>query len=304
MATGRQTDTEKAYVGQLRYGEEMSRHTSWRAGGLAKHFYAPESGDDLVAFLKQLPASEPLLWLGLGSNLLVRDGGFPGTVIALYEMDDQIEAAETNDWIVGSGVHCARLAKHCAEQGLAGGDFFIGIPGSVGGALAMNAGAYNGETWERVIAVEIVDRHGKVSRHEKIEFEIAYRHVKPPVQDGCYLRAWMSFNEGDPEVLKLSLREMLAKRREAQPVGQPSCGSVFRNPPEDFAARLIESSGLKGYAIGGAQVSEKHANFIINTGAAKADDIEDLILHVKAEVKRQHDVELLPEVRIVGERAQ
>lgn len=292
------------YRGRLCFGEEMARHTSWRAGGHAHRYFEPEAVDDLILFLRELPASEPLLWLGLGSNLLVRDGGFPGTVIALYELDDRIEANANAEVEVGSGAHCARLAKFCAEQGLEGANFFIGIPGSVGGALAMNAGAYGGETWSHVLAVEVVDRSGQVSRHHRDAFETGYRHVKPPVPEVCYLRAWLRFEQGDPAELKRGLRDMLAARRDSQPVGQPSCGSVFRNPPKDHAARLIEACGLKGYAIGDAQVSEKHANFIINRGAARADDIEDLILYVQSEVQRQHGVQLQPEVRIVGERAQ
>lgn len=165
-------------------------------------------------------------------------------------------------------------------------------------------GAYGGETWDRVLAVEIVDRGGEVSRRDKSEFTTSYRNVQSPVAEACYLRAWFKFDVGDPVVLKQELRDMLASRRDTQPVGQPSCGSVFRNPPNDHAARLIEDCGLKGYAIGSAQVSEKHANFIINTGDASANDIEDLILHVQSEVQRQHSVTLQPEVRIVGERAQ
>lgn len=289
--------------GELRANESMALHTSWRAGGPARRYFEPADVDDLIGFLRELPEQEPLLWLGLGSNLLVRDGGFPGTIVALYALDGRIEPANDGQLEVGSGVHCARLAKYCADQGLVGGNFFIGIPGSVGGALAMNAGAYGGETWQRVIAVEMVDRRGRVSRHEQDEFETDYRHVVPPVNEGCYLRAWMRFDAGDRDTLKNELREMLASRRETQPVGQPSCGSVFRNPPGDHAARLIEASGLKGYAIGNAQVSEKHANFIINTGDARADDIEDLLLHVQAVVEREHGVVLQPEVRIVGERA-
>ncbi|MDX1497319.1 MAG: UDP-N-acetylmuramate dehydrogenase [Salinisphaeraceae bacterium] len=291
--------------GELRMREPMSRHTSWRAGGPADRYYRPADRDDLVEFIRRLDPQEPILWLGLGSNLLVRDGGFRGTVIALHGVLDHIKEVSRDGNVVTleveAGVHCARLAKYCAEHQLDGGAFFIGIPGTVGGALAMNAGAYGGETWQRVLSVEVLGHDGRVQTLEPSAFEIGYRTVKAPVATPCYLGAKLRF-EYDPALeAKAEIRELLAARKAAQPVGQPSCGSVFRNPQGDHAARLIETSGLKGYRIGAACVSDKHANFILNTGEAKADDIERLIQHVQQTVKEQHGVALHPEVRIVGE---
>lgn len=291
--------------GELRMQESMARHTSWRAGGPAARYYRPADQADLATFVSRLAADEPVLWLGLGSNLLVRDGGFPGTVIAMHGVLDRIEEVQRDgDRVtlrVEAGVHCARLAKHCAEQQLDGGSFFIGIPGTVGGALAMNAGAYGGETWGCVQSVEVLDHVGQVHHYEATEFETGYRHVKAPLDTPCYLAAELVFTHKPDLQAKPELRALLDARKASQPVGQPSCGSVFRNPPNDHAARLIETAGLKGFCIGKACVSDKHANFIINTGDAQADDIERLIEHVRALVEEQHDVRLIPEVRIVGE---
>ncbi len=295
--------------GELRMHEPMARHTSWRAGGPADRFYRPADLADLVTFLQRLDPGEQVLWLGLGSNLLVRDGGFRGTVIALHGVLDLIEEVDRQgDQVVlrvEAGVHCARLAKYCAEQQLDGGSFFIGIPGTVGGALAMNAGAYGGETWGQVRSVEVMSVNGAVQKLPADAFEVAYRSVKPApgtdLQSPCYLSAELVFAYNPDLQAKNELRQLLDARKAAQPVGQPSCGSVFRNPEDDHAARLIEVSGLKGFCIGKACVSDKHANFIINTGEAQADDIERVLLHVQATVAAQHAVQLVPEVRIVGE---
>jgi UDP-N-acetylmuramate dehydrogenase len=279
----------------------MARHVSWRAGGLADRYYRPADINDLAEFLRRLPAGEPLLWLGLGSNLLVRDGGFRGTVIALHGVMDRIHELGEGRLRVESGVHCARLAKHCAQAGLGGSAFFAGIPGTVGGALAMNAGAFGGETWSRVEAVEVMNRVGTRQTLAATEFEIGYRTVKAPLDEFCFISADMRFPIDPSARTRDEIRGLLATRKASQPVGQPSCGSVFRNPPGDHAARLIEAAGLKGHRIGAAVVSDKHANFILNDGEARADDIEALILHVRDTVQGKHGVRLEPEVRIVGE---
>ncbi len=287
--------------GELRTNEPMSRHTSWRAGGLATRYYRPADLPDLAEFLRRLDADEQILWLGLGSNLLVRDGGFHGTVIALHGVMDHIQPLEQAGMLrVECGVHCARLSKYCAQQGLQGGAFFSGIPGTVGGALAMNAGAFGGETWERVRSVEVVDRAGNIEHLDASEFRVGYRSVIMPSHGLCFLSADMQFEVDAGGEGRAEIRDLLAARKESQPVGQPSCGSVFRNPPGDHAARLIEAAGLKGYRIGGAIVSEKHANFILNLGDARADDIESLVWHVQDSVEKRFGVRLEPEVRIVG----
>ncbi len=289
------------FGGELMLDEPMFRHTSWRVGGPADRYYRPADIEDLSCFLAALPADEPVHWVGLGSNLLVRDGGVRGTIIATHRVLDGIERLDDTHVRVEAGVPCAKLARHCARWGLGQAEFFAGIPGTVGGALAMNAGAFGGETWRHVVAVEVIDRQGQRHRRLRSEFSVGYRSVRGPAPE-WFLAADLAFEpEGsiDPE----AIRKLLARRKATQPIGEPSCGSVFRNPPDDHAARLIEAAGLKGFSIGGARVSDKHANFIINTGDASAADIEQLIDHVQSVVERVHGVRLQTEVRVLGERS-
>lgn len=285
--------------GELRHSEPMARHTSWRVGGPARCFYTPADIDDLANFLVTLPADEPLHWIGLGSNLLVRDGGIPGTVIASFGGMNNLRLLDDGRVRAEAGVSCAKVARFTARQGLVGGEFFAGIPGSMGGALAMNAGAFGGETWQYLVAVETMDRQGQLHVRQPDEYEIGYRHVRGPT-DEWFIAAQLRFESGDSAAAQMRIKELLDRRGATQPTNQPSCGSVFRNPPGDHAARLIESCGLKGHCIGKACVSEKHANFIINTGGARAADIEALINFVRDYVEREQGVRLIPEVRIVG----
>lgn len=286
--------------GELTEDVPMARLTSWRVGGPAERLYRPADVDDLALFLSLLPADEPLTWIGLGSNLLVRDGGVRGTVIALHGMLDELEVIAPGVIRAGAGVPCAKVARFAAKNGLVGGEFLAGIPGTMGGALAMNAGAFGGETWEKVARVETLDREGR--RHVRMadEYRIGYRSVQGPAEE-WFTACELVLAAGDGEASQARIRELLSRRGETQPTGLPSCGSVFRNPPGDHAGRLIEACGLKGHCIGGACVSEKHANFIINTGDATAQDIEALIAHVQATVAREHGIELIAEVRVIGE---
>ena len=288
--------------GELRCDEPMSRHTSWRAGGKADLFFIPASVGDLQAFLRDLDAQTPIFWLGIGSNLLVRDGGLRGVVVSATGILRDLERVERYLVRAGSGVPCTRLARQCIRWGLGPSEFFAGIPGTVGGALTMNAGAHGGETWERVESVRTIDRVGEIHRRSPAEYSVGYRSVTGP-PDEWFLEATFRFEPG-VEASMDAMKEMLERRKATQPLGLPSCGSVFRNPPDDHAARLIEAAGLKGHRIGGAEVSPKHANFIINTGDATATDIEALIDHVRLTVKEHHGVELQHEVRIVGEVSQ
>ncbi len=288
--------------GELKFNEPMSRHTSWRIGGPAERFFTPADQDDLALYLSGLPADENIVWLGLGSNLLVRDGGIKGSVVSLKGALAEIQALENNRLDVGAGCSCAKLARYCSRNNLLGGEFFAGIPGLLGGALAMNAGAFGGETWQQVESVTTLNRQGIIQQRLPHEFEIGYRSVKGPA-DEFFVSAVLQFSAGDGEKAAAEIRQLLDKRAASQPTGLPSCGSVFRNPQGDYAARLIEASGLKGHAIGGAVVSEKHANFIINTGDAKAADVEALIDHIQQTVKQQQGVALQTEVKIVGEVA-
>lgn len=285
--------------GELRYDEPMSKHTSWRAGGPADVFFIPSSIDDLSFFLAELDADTPIFWHGVGSNLLVRDGGLRGVVVSATRMLRSLERVDALTVRAGAGLPCTQLARQCIRWGLGPSEFFAGIPGSVGGALAMNAGAHGGETWERVASVRTIDRDGEIHERAPAEYTVAYRSVSGPANE-WFIEATLRF---DPDVTPSmeSMQAMLERRKATQPLGLPSCGSVFRNPPGDFSARLIEAAGLKGYRIGGAEVSTKHANFIINRDAATATDIEELIEFVRQTVLDVHGVDLTHEVRIVGE---
>jgi UDP-N-acetylmuramate dehydrogenase len=267
-------------------------------GGPADIFFMPRDRADLLSFLKVLPPEVPLLWLGLGSNLLVRDGGIRGVVIATRDALLALERRGEREVYAEAGVPCAKLARQCARWDLGPAEFFSGIPGTVGGALAMNAGAFGGETWRQVVNVETVDRRGTVRERSREEFRIGYRHVEQPANDEWFLAARFHFEAGSSEE---GTRALLERRKQTQPIGEWSCGSVFTNPPGDHAARLIESAGLKGLRVGGAVVSTKHANFILNEGEATARDIETLIRQVQLEVERRHGCTLTPECRIVGE---
>lgn len=285
--------------GELRGAEPMARHTSWRVGGPADRFYRPADLDDLVEFLSSLAPDEPVFWLGLGSNLLVRDGGLEGTVISTQSALTGITRCEGGLVEVESGVSCAKLARRCSRWGLAEADFFAGIPGTTGGALAMNAGAFGGETWRHVVAIRVVNRSGVMRWREPREYRVGYRTVISPQKDEWFVAARFEFPVARPDETS-EIKTLLAKRSATQPLGVPSCGSVFRNPAGDHAARLIEACGLKGLRIGGAEVSAKHANFIVNLGGATAADIEALIRRIQNTVRSQFDIDLEPEVRIVG----
>ncbi len=287
--------------------EPMTKHTSWHVGGPADLFFTPNDAEELSTFLAKLDRTTPVMWIGLGSNLLVRDGGIRGAVIDTHGVFDELERVNDNDVWCGAGVACAKLAKQCIKWGLGPAEFFAGIPGTLGGALAMNAGAFGGETWNHVVKVAVLDREGQRHERMKDEYTVGYRHVSStfdPLRTGLtnewFLGAQLRF-EQRPGVSSDDIRALLAKRKATQPIGEWSCGSVFTNPPGDHAARLIETAGLKGTRIGGARVSEMHANFIVNDGTASATDIEQLIRHVQQIVEQKHGVKLQTEVRIVGE---
>ncbi len=290
---------DRQVLGEMRYGEPMSRHTSWRVGGPAEVYFSPASVDDLSAFLAALDPETPVFWLGVGSNLLVRDGGLRGVVIAAAKTLRRLERLGAQQVVAGAGVPCTQLARQCVRWQLGPSEFFAGIPGTVGGALAMNAGAHGGETWERVVSVRTIGRSGEIAERTPADYTIGYRSVSGPANE-WFIEATLGFEPGVVPSMD-NMNAMLERRKITQPLGLPSCGSVFRNPPGDHAARLIEAAGLKGHRIGGAEVSTKHANFIINRDEASAEDIERLIEHVQSTVREVHGVELRHEVRIVGE---
>ena len=293
--------------GVLRHHEPMAKHVSWRAGGKARVFFRPADLEDLQAFLASRPADETVLFVGLGSNLLVRDRGFDGAVVFTHHALTGIEAAPPLGpkllFIAGAGVPAPHLARFVARHRGAGAEWMAGVPGTVGGALAMNAGCYGGETWNHVVSVRTIDRHGVLRTRTAVDYEIGYRHVAAR----CGAVEWFvggtfAFDQGDEAAAMARMKALLVKRVATQPLNEPNAGSVFRNPPGDHAARLIESCGLKGHTIGGAQVSMKHANFIVNLGSATAADIEAVIAHVQSTVKERTGADLVREVRIVGEK--
>ena len=293
---------EYNFKGTLHLDEPMVKHTSWRVGGKVDQLYVPTDIDDLAGFLQSLPESESVMFIGLGSNLLVRDGGIRGTVISLKGYLSEVSLLENNIIRASAGVSCAKLSRFCHRNNLLGGEFFAGIPGLLGGALAMNAGAFGGETWAVIESVTTVDMRGNVHVRLPQDYEVSYRSVKSN-RNEWFVSADIKLTLGDGEVAAKNVKELLEKRNKTQPIGQPSCGSVFKNPQGDFAARLIEACGLKGYRIGGAVVSEKHANFIINSGNASASDVEKLMELVQKTVEQKKGVKLQSEVKIVGEFA-
>ena len=285
--------------------EPMSRHVSWRAGGVARRAYLPADIDDLVSMMRTLDAGESVLFVGLGSNLLIRDAGFTGTVIFTHGVLKSIASVAPEEIYVEAGVAAPKLARFAALHDLAGAEFLAGIPGTIGGALAMNAGCYGGETWRVVQCVTTLGRDAVLRDRTPQEFEIGYRHVVPLSAPGrgeeWFVAARLRFASGDGTAARAKIKDLLARRIASQPLDQPNAGSVFRNPPGDHAARLIESCGLKGIRIGGAMISPRHANFIVNTGKASAADIERLIELAHNEVYRHHGVALESEVRIYGD---
>ena len=292
--------------GTLSRNVPLARFTTWRCGGPADRVYVPADRDDLAAFVRGMPAGEPLTVIGLGSNLLVRDGGIRGTVIVLHAALNALELRDGSIY-AEAGVASPKVARFAAKHGYADAEFLAGIPGTVGGALAMNAGCYGGETWRHVARVEIVTRAGAIEVEPASAYATGYRSVRRADggAPGCvFTAAWFAFPQGDGRAARERIAELLRRRLATQPLNLPNAGSVFRNPAGDHAARLIESCGLKGYAIGGARVSEKHANFIVNPeGRATAADIEAIIAHVREKVRGETGVDLEPEVQIIGEDA-
>ena len=291
-----------SYEGTLLQNEPLAQYTTWRVGGVARKLYKPLHRDDLVVFLGQLSEGEPVLWLGLGSNSLIKDQGFSGTVILTQGCLKEIQLLEDGQSVkVDAGVSCASMARFCARNHLAAAEFWAGIPGTMGGALRMNAGCHGGETWQHVSELQTIDRKGVIRVRKPEEYTVSYRHVDGPDEE-WFISATFKLPVGDKETALARIKDLLTHRADTQPTNEYNCGSVFRNPAGDHAARLIESCGLKGFKLGGAMVSQKHANFIINhEGAATAADIEALIHLVQTKVKEQTTIELMREVHIIGD---
>lgn len=297
--------------GDLYINEPMKKHTSWRAGGIAARFYKPSDLADLAAFLYGLPQHESVFFVGLGSNLLVRDGGLRGTVVAPHARINDLQLVKRDSQggmiFAGAGVACAKVARFAAHHGFAGAEFLAGIPGTIGGALAMNAGCFGTEIWQIVSHVQVINRHGEFHKRQPGDYRISYRQValrsitNRLSNEEWFTGGWFKLRNGNQSISLKKIKELLVKRVHSQPLNMPNAGSVFRNPPGDYAARLIESCGLKGFQIGGALVSPKHANFIVNIGAAAASDIEAVMTVMHDTVKQQTGIELVSEVRVIGE---
>ncbi len=284
--------------GTLLHNEPMSKHTTWRVGGPAEYFYKPADIEDLAQFLSEIPYNISVFLLGLGSNILVRDGGIRGVVILTSGLLNKIKLLDETRLHIEAGVSSSYVARFAAQAGLTGIEFLAGIPGSFGGALAMNAGAWDEETWSYVSEVETLDRQGQHHRRQVTDYDIDYRSIKGPKNE-WFVAATLQLTLNPKNDGKAKIQALLKKRNEKQPIGLPTCGSVFRNPPGDYAARLIEEAGWKGHCLGGACVSEKHANFIINNGATST-DIENLMKQIKNSIKQKYDISLSSEVHIVG----
>ena len=302
--------------GHFLYNEPMKKHVSWRAGGAAKRVYIPADLEDLGWLVRSLPSREDIHMVGLGSNLLVRDGGVGGVLILLHGVLSKVAlesrthglppappAGDSALIYAQAGVASPKLARFAANHDLVGGEFWAGIPGTVGGAIAMNAGCYGSETWDALVQAHTLDRQGRLNERLPADYVIGYRHValKHATQE-WFVGGWFRLARGDGAASREKIKTLLKQRIQSQPLNLPNAGSVFRNPPGDHAARLIEHCGLKGLRIGGAQVSEKHANFIVNVGDASAADIERLIEHVEDSVEARTNIRLIREVRIIGER--
>lgn len=306
-----------ALRGRFMHNESMAGHVSWRAGGPAQRIYIPADLEDLRLLLQAIPEQEPVHMVGLGSNLLVRDGGVRGVVLLLHGVLKKLSMesrtygfpaapegmGESGVVYAESGVASPKVARFAANHALTGAEFLAGIPGTVGGALAMNAGCYGDEIWSHVVQVLTLDRKGQFTERPPEDYALGYRHVSLRAgHEEWFVAAWLRFAKGDGDAARTRIRDLLQKRIATQPLNLPNAGSVFRNPPGDYAARLIESCGLKGLRIGNAQVSEKHANFIVNLGGATATDIESLIEKVEDTVEARTNIRLIREVRIIGDR--
>ncbi len=297
--TRREAVIPAALRGRWLAGESLARHSSWRCGGPAAQYFEPADRADLACFLAALPLDVPVFWLGLGSNVLVRDGGIAGAVVSTSAGLDRYRWLDDEHLEAECGVPCARLARLAAARDRTGLEFLAGVPGTLGGALRMNAGALGSETWEHVASVETIDRHGAQRRRERAEFVAHYRGIEMP-EPAWFLSAVLQLPHAAGGEGTERIRRVLAQRSATQPTGQATCGSVFKNPPDDYAGRLIEQCGLKGYRLGGAHISTVHANFIVNDRQASAADIEALIDLIRRTVEAATGVCLETEVECVG----
>ncbi|GAV19530.1 UDP-N-acetylmuramate dehydrogenase [Mariprofundus micogutta] len=285
-------------LGKFSEQEPMSRHTTLAVGGPARWFLRPHDRDSLMAAMALIPTDVEILPLGRGSNMLVPDGGFDGLVVDLSKLND----FKFDGCIVsaGAGVRMGRFSRQCADHGLSGCEFMATVPGDIGGGVAMNAGCFAQQVSDSLIAIQVVLRSGELKELDAADLQLAYRHATLPAQS-LVVSATFELHPDSPDQIRERMRSMRSRRSATQPLSQPNCGSVFKNPEGDHAARLVEAAGLKGFQIGGARISSQHANFIVNEGEASSSDIVDLIRRAQRVVEEEFDIRLEPEVRMIGE---
>lgn len=286
---------------ELLLEEPMAKHTSFRIGGPADVLAQPADEAELAALLKRAGEhAVPVTLVGNGSNLLVRDKGIRGLVIKLSNSFSDMKALG-NELTFGSGISLAMASKKAASLSLSGLEFAVGIPGTIGGAVYMNAGAYDGEMAKVVTCVRVMDMQGKISELQASELDFAYRHTALQNSGWIVISVTVALQPGEAESIAAKMADFSQRRISKQPLELPSAGSMFKRPPGYFAGTLIDQTGLKGYTVGGAQVSTKHAGFVVNVGGATAQDVLQLISDVQSKVFAAHGVRLEPEVLVLGE---
>jgi UDP-N-acetylmuramate dehydrogenase len=286
----------------VRFNCPMDQYTTFRIGGKVDALCITRELRGLQQVVSYLNKENvPYLVVGRGSNLLVKDEGFKGVVIIMRGELATIEQHERNDQIVlaGGGLGLGDLVRHCSHKGLGGLEFLAGIPGTVGGAVAMNAGAFGKDTGSVVQEIQVVTRQGELAIKNRSELAFSYRELSIP-EGTVVVRASFQCTQETPEIVSSRVADSLTRRKATQPLEYPSAGSVFKNPPNDYAGRLIEKAGLKGKRVGGAMISPKHANYIVNTGGARAEDVLALMNLAREKVREDTGIELEPEIKVVG----
>ena len=284
---------------ELKYNEPMAKHTSFKIGGGAEVMAFPKTAEELSAVLKAsaLLDVKPAI-LGAGTNVLAPDAGIPGLVICLKDCMDGMEQLEGNRIRVAAGVTMTRAAVFAANLGLSGLEFAHGIPGTVGGGVYMNAGAYGGEIVQVCESVLVMDMDGNLTERSNAEMEFSYRHSILEKEGGIVVSTVFRLTPAEPDIIKVKMKELMGKRSASQPLDLPSAGSAFKRPVGGYAAALIDQAGLKGYQVGGAAISTKHAGFAVNLGGATAADVQNLLAQVSDIVFEKTGIRLEPEVRI------
>lgn len=290
--------------GQLRVDEPMKTHTTFRIGGPARFYALPQTEEQLAEIVKVCNRCEiPFFILGNGSNLLVGDQGFDGVVIEIKDKFAFCQMEEKESFVsvkAGAGIMLSKLAREVANQSLEGFEFAAGIPGTLGGAVAMNAGAYGGEIKDHIVSAKVMTRDGDVMELSKEELELGYRRSIITKKEYIVLEATFEFSHGNKDDIMAMIKDFNGRRREKQPLEYPSAGSTFKRPEGYFAGKLIQDAGLRGFRVGDVMVSEKHCGFVVNVGAGTAAQVKELIEKVSEKVEAEFGVKLEPEVRFIG----